>query len=139
MREASRVPIFALACALMTTSCATTQSPDDAAVCSAYSATRSHVEVVADGTLTRILGTQPGRVSPHEGFLLSLGSGCKLVVRVEANTDFTGQIPLSRGQHVLVKGEYEYYPLGGVIHWTHRDPRGRHQGGYIDAGGRIYD
>jgi len=62
-----------------------------------------------------------------------------VIVRVEANTDFTGAIPLATGQHVLVKGEYEYYPLGGVIHWTHRDPRGRHEGGYISTGGKIYD
>jgi hypothetical protein len=118
--------------------CAATQSPDDASVCAAYSATRSHVEVVADGTVTRLLGTQAGRVSPHEGFLFRLASGCSLVVRVEANTDFTGPIPLTAGEHVLVKGEYEYYPLGGVIHWTHRDPRGRHENGYIQAGGRVY-
>jgi hypothetical protein len=119
--------------------CASTQAPDDPAVCAAYSAGRSHVEVVADGTVTRIFGVQPGRVSPHEGFLFRLASGCNVVVRVEANTDFTGPIPLSGGEHVLVKGEYEYYPQGGVIHWTHRDLRGRHEGGYISAGGQIYD
>jgi hypothetical protein len=132
-------PLVALMDAALLSACAAPQSPDDAAVCAAYSATRSHVEVVADGTVTRILGTQQGRVSPHEGFLLTLGSGCRLVVRVEANTDFTGAIPLAAGQHVVVKGEYEYYPLGGVIHWTHRDPRGRHEGGYIQAGGQTYD
>ncbi|MGC1379893.1 MAG: DUF3465 domain-containing protein [Candidatus Baltobacteraceae bacterium] len=119
--------------------CAPAQTPDDHAVCDAYSAQRSHVEVVADGTVTRVLGMQAGRVSPHEGFLLRLASGCSLIVRVEANTDFTGAIPLAAGQHVAVKGEYEYYPLGGVIHWTHRDPRARHEGGYIDAGGHLYD
>jgi hypothetical protein len=86
-----------------------------------------------------VLGVQPGRVSPHEGFLLRLASGCSLIVRVEANADFTGSIPLAAGSSVLVKGEYEYYPLGGVIHWTHRDPRGRHEGGYIQTGGHIYD
>lgn len=132
-------PAAALACAVLLSACETTQSPDDSAVCAAYSASRSHVEVVADGTVTRVLGTRPGRVSPHEGFLLSLGSGCKLVVRVEANTDFTGAIPITAGQHVSVKGEYEYYSLGGVIHWTHRDPRGRHEGGYIEAGGQTYE
>jgi hypothetical protein len=119
--------------------CSTTQPPNDRAVCDAYSAQRSHVEVVADGTITRILGVAPGRVSPHEGFLLRLASGCSLVVRVEANTDFTGSIPLSEGQRVAVKGEYEFYPLGGVVHWTHRDPRGRHEGGYIEAGGQVYE
>ena len=77
-------------------------------------------------------------MSPHEGFLFRLASGCSVILRVEANTDFTGPIPLAHGDHVLVKGEYEYYPLGGVIHWTHRDPRGRHEGGYVEAGGRMY-
>ena len=118
--------------------CSTTQSPDDAALCAAYSAGRSHVEVVADGTVTRVFGVQPGRVSPHEGFLFRLASGCDVVVRVEVNTDFTGSIPLAAGERVTVKGEYEYYPLGGVVHWTHRDPRGRHEGGYVDAGGHVY-
>jgi hypothetical protein len=118
--------------------CATTQTPDDNAVCAAYAAGRSHVEVVADGSIVRLLGTQAGRVSPHEGFLLRLSSGCDLVLRVEANTDFTGPIPLTRGERVAVKGEYEYYPRGGVVHWTHRDPRGRHEGGYISAGGKLY-
>jgi hypothetical protein len=128
----------ALAVVAALTACSTTQSPDDNALCAAYSATRSHVEVVADGTITRVLGVQPGRVSPHEGFLMRLASGCSLIVRVEANTDFTGPIPLTAGEHVVVKGEYEYYSLGGVVHWTHRDPRGRHENGYISAGGRLY-
>jgi len=81
---------------------------------------------------------QAGRSSPHEGFLLRLDSGCAIVVRVEVNTDFTGTIPLSIGQRVLVKGDYEYYSRGGVIHWTHRDPRGRHENGYVDVNGTMY-
>jgi len=124
------------ACALA--GCAATQPANDAAVCAAYSSESSRVEVIADGTVTRLLGTQEGRLSPHEGFLVRLATGCALVVRVEANTDFTGPVPLALGQRVVVKGEYEYYPLGGVIHWTHHDPRGRHEGGYIESGGRLY-
>lgn len=118
--------------------CAASQVPDDAAVCAAFSAQRSGVEVVAQGSVTHVLGVQAGRSSPHEGFLLRLDSGCAIVVRVEVNTDFTGTIPLSIGQRVLVKGDYEYYSRGGVIHWTHRDPRGRHENGYVDAGGTLY-
>lgn len=129
----------ALAAAVALHACAMTEPADDPGLCSAYEAGRSHVEVVADGTVTRTLGVQPGRVSPHEGFLMRLSSACSVIVRVEVNTDFTGSIPLTRGQQVLVKGEYEYYPLGGVIHWTHRDPRGRHAGGYVATGGRIYN
>jgi hypothetical protein len=118
--------------------CAGSQAPDDAAVCAAFSAQRSGVEVVARGRVTRVLGVQAGRSSPHEGFLLRLDSGCALVVRVEVNTDFTGTIPLSIGSVVLVEGDYEYYSRGGVIHWTHRDPRGRHENGYVDVNGTMY-
>ncbi|MBV8529841.1 MAG: hypothetical protein JO104_00870, partial [Candidatus Eremiobacteraeota bacterium] len=82
--------------------CTGDRSPDDRAVCAAYSAGRSHVEVVADGRVTRLLGVQEGRISPHEGFLLRLASGCSLTVRVEANTDFTGPIPLALGQTAVV-------------------------------------
>jgi hypothetical protein len=130
--------LIVIAAALTAGACGTTQTANDPAVCDAFRSGRSHVEVVADGSVTRLMGMQPGRVSPHEGFLFRLASGCDIVVRVEANTDFTGPIPLSVGQHVLVKGEYEFYPLGGVIHWTHRDPRGRHENGYIAAGGQTY-
>ncbi len=138
MATAARVA-YALLIAVAAAGCSTTQSPNDRALCAAYSAQRSRVEVVADGTVTRVLGVAPGRVSPHEGFLLRLASGCSLIVRVEANTDFTGPIPLAEGQRVAVKGEYEYYPRGGVVHWTHRDPRGRHEGGYIATGGQVYE
>ena len=137
MRSAMRTIVVILAAGA--SACSTTQTPDDAALCAAYGAGRSHVEVVADGTVTRVLGIAQGRTSPHEGFLMRLASGCSVVVRVEANTDFTGPIPLGVGDRVAVKGEYEYYPIGGVIHWTHRDPRGRHEGGYIEVAGRQYE
>ena len=134
-----RNALAALAAGAALAACALTETPDNPALCSAYADGRSHVEVVADGTVTRTLGVQQGRVSPHEGFLMRLDSACSVIVRVEVNADFTGAIPIQQGQHVLVKGEYEYYPLGGVIHWTHRDPRGRHAGGYVATGGRIYN
>jgi hypothetical protein len=120
-------------------SCAAQTSPNDAAVCDAYSGGRSHVEVVADGTVTRLLGIHPGVVSPHEGFLMRLRTGCDTIVRVEVNTDLAGTFPVARGDAVTVKGEYEYYPIGGVIHWTHHDPRGRHEGGFIEIGGKTYE
>ena len=122
----------ALACAC------SAQTPDDGAVCSAYGAQRSGVEVVATGTIVHLFGVEPGRTSPHEGFLMRLDSGCSLIVRVEVNTDFTGDIPLRDDERVTVKGEYEYYPRGGVIHWTHHDPRGRHENGFVETGGSTY-
>jgi hypothetical protein len=133
------VPRLALAVGVLLAGCAAQTSPNDAAVCDAYRSGRSHVEVVADGTVTRLLGIAPGVVSPHEGFLMRLRSGCDTIVRVEVNTDLAGTFPIARGEAVTVKGEYEYYPLGGVIHWTHHDPRGRHEGGFIEIGGKTYE
>jgi uncharacterized protein DUF3465 len=130
---------FPLAALLLAGCAAPAQSADNGAVCSAFQNARSHVEVVAGGTVTRVLGTQPGVASPHEGFLMRLNSSCDVTIRVEANVDFTGQFALKDGDAVVVKGEYEYYARGGVIHWTHRDPRGRHDGGFIQTGGKIYD
>ncbi len=138
-RHSATAALAAAVAACLLAGCAAKSAPDDGAVCAAYSAARSNVEVIADGAVTRVLGVAPGRVSPHEGFLLRLASGCSLIVRVEANTDFTGSFPLVPAQRVTVKGEYEYYPLGGVVHWTHHDPRGRHEGGYIEIGGRRYE
>ena len=128
-----------LALASWLAGCAVQTAPDDAAVCDAYQAGRSHVEVVAQGTITRVLGVAQGRTSPHEGFLMRLDSACRVTVRVEANADFTGTFPIAPGDRAVVKGEYEFYPIGGVIHWTHRDPRGRHEGGFVQVRGQTYE
>jgi Protein of unknown function (DUF3465) len=134
-----RFPLQPAAVLLVLAACTPSQDADNRAVCNAYRGASSNVEVVAAGTVTQVFGTRPGVSSPHEGFLMRLHAGCDVTIRVEANVDFTGQIPLQTGDVVEVKGEYEYYPRGGVIHWTHRDPRGRHEGGYIEAAGKIYD
>jgi hypothetical protein len=133
-----RSAVLSAAVLLAIAACSASETPDDAAVCSAYDAGRSHVEVVADGQVSSVLGVRPGRDGAHEGFLLRLNGGCRLTVRVETNTDFTGNFPLQNGDRVVVKGEYEYYERGGVVHWTHRDPRGHHANGYVEVRGTMY-
>jgi len=110
------------------------------AVYDAWRAGRSYVEVTASGSVARVLGTRSGPSGPHEGFLLHLrgSDGHGLTVRVEDNVDLTGQIPIREGDDVVVRGEYIYDRRGGIIHYTHRDPRGRHPGGYVKVGDRLY-
>jgi hypothetical protein len=130
-----------LAVVALSAGCASNASaaaPDNAAVCRAFSRGQSRVEVTAQGTVAHDFGVRPGRESAHEGFLLRLSSDCNVVVRVEANTDFTGAFALRQGETVVVRGEYEYYPRGGVIHWTHRDPRGRHPDGFVQIDGKTF-
>ncbi len=127
-----------IAAALLAGCSTAKQPPDNAAVCRIYSAQESRAEVVASGTVVDVLGTRRGPSGNHEGFLLRLGGGCDLLVRVETNVDLTGPVPIRTGENAIVKGEYEYEPMGGVIHWTHHDPRGRHDGGYVRLGDRSY-
>jgi len=135
----SNARAFLALAALASAGCDPTASGpiDNRVVCNAYAQHGSHVEVDAAGTVTRTLGTQPGVRSPHTGFVVRI-EPCDITVRVEANTDFTGVVPVRAGDAVAMRGEYEYYARGGVIHWTHRDPRGRHPDGYVRVGGKIY-
>jgi hypothetical protein len=45
---------------------------------------------------------------------------------------------LAPGESVSLLGEYEWNEKGGVMHWTHDDPKGRHEAGYIEWRGRRY-
>lgn len=93
----------------------------------------SAVEVTASGQVARLMGSYASRTGTHEGFLVRSGA---FTLHVENNTTITGAIPLTKGETISLQGQYECND--GVIHWTHHDPRGRHPGGFIEAGGKIY-
>jgi hypothetical protein len=137
-----RVRVASAFATLLLTGCAGASSSDagNGAVYDAWRAQRSRVEVTADGSVARVLGIREGPSGTHEGFLLHLrgSAGRGLTVRVEDNVDITGRIPLREGDDVIVKGEYVYDPRGGLIHYTHHDPRGRHPSGYVRVGDRVY-
>ncbi|HEV3152526.1 MAG TPA: DUF3465 domain-containing protein [Candidatus Baltobacteraceae bacterium] len=98
-----------------------------------------HDEIRDSGTVVRVLGYG----GSHEGFLLMIplaaGNGSDRVLRafrVEDNTDITGPIPLHAGERIAFQGQFEC--SDDAIHWTHRDPAGRHIDGYIEADGKTY-
>ena len=141
MREGTLAAFALAACALA--ACAPAGSPNgvgNAAVYDAWRTGRSHFEVTVTGSVARLLGTRVGRSGAHEGFLLHLtgAEGRGLTVRVEDNVDLTGPIPLIEGESVDVRGEYVYDARGGIVHYTHRDPRGRHPAGYVRVGDKLY-
>ncbi len=114
------------------------EEPNNALVCQLYAGQGSKTEVFVKGTVQRVLGDSQGPSGVHEGYLLQLRHGCDVLARIETNETLTGHIPLHNGESVEVKGEYEYTPEGGVIHWTHRARNGRHINGYVYAGGKYY-
>lgn len=66
--------------------------------------------------------------------MMQLGSDCRAAIRIEINTDFSGVLPAHVGEAIVVRGELETDSDGPVIHWAHRDPRGHHDGGYVQLG-----
>lgn len=73
----------------------------------------------------------------HQRFLLQISDD--LTLKIAHNTDLAPDVPLKKGDIVTVKGEYEWNDKGGVIHWTHLDPRNRHEHGYIEHYGKKYE
>ncbi len=89
---------------------------------------------VPAATVVRVLGDRNSGGGTHEGFIIDAGGHS---IRVEDNVDVTGPIPLRRGDVVSLLGQFECDDE--VIHWTHRDPSGRHAAGYVKVNGRLYD
>jgi hypothetical protein len=58
---------------------------------------------------------------------------------VTHNIDLAPRIyDVREGDDVSFSGVYEWNPEGGVIHWTHHDPDGRHPGGWLKHNGKTY-
>jgi hypothetical protein len=102
----------------------------------AYENRQSDLQVRGSGTVTRIL-SDDNKGSRHQRFILKLPSGQTLLIA--HNIDIAPRIPsLSKGERIEFYGEYEWNNKGGVIHWTHRDPDGKHPGGWLKHRGRTY-
>jgi hypothetical protein len=104
-------------------------------VAEAYRERRSDVWGEVSGVVQRVL-PDDREGSHHERFILQLDDGHTLLVT--HNVDVGERAPVASGDSVELRGEYEWNPQGGVVHWTHHDPEGRLPGGWIRTGGRTY-
>ena len=112
------------------------QAPANQALFSAMENRRSDVQLVAVGTVVKVLADDNDG-SRHQRFLIRAGSG--QTVLVAHNIDLAPRVAgLAAGDQVTIYGEYEWNPKGGVLHWTHHDPAGRHVGGWIKHEGQTY-
>lgn len=102
----------------------------------AYAKQLSNVQVWGQGAIIKIL-QDDNDGSRHQRFILRVPSG--QTVLIAHNIDLAPRIAsLREGDVVEFFGEYEWNSKGGVVHWTHRDPAGRHVAGWVKHKGRTY-
>jgi len=75
--------------------------------------------------------------SRHQKFLVRLANDQTLLVA--HNIDLASRVPLERGDDLQLRGQYEWNERGGVLHWTHHDPKGWRDGGWIVHNGNKYE
>ena len=108
----------------------------DSAVAAALQARQSDVAITGEGEVVKLLPDDQ-RGSRHQRFLLRLPSGPTLLVA--HNIDLAPRLDsLRAGDRLRFAGEYAWNDRGGVLHWTHRDPRGKHADGWLELAGRRY-
>ncbi|WP_299876196.1 DUF3465 domain-containing protein [uncultured Cocleimonas sp.] len=74
--------------------------------------------------------------SRHQKFLIKVENGMTLLV--SHNIDLAPRVPIKQNDQISLQGRYEWNNRGGVIHWTHHDPKGKKAGGWISVNGKKY-
>lgn len=128
--------LLALIALLLLQGCLQGQRTQPHGVHTAYESRQSDLQVEGEGVVVKVLKDDL-KGSRHQRFILDVGRD--LSVLVVHNIDLAPRIAeLKRGDRVGFYGEYEYNTKGGVIHWTHHDPRKRHADGWLTHGGKRY-
>lgn len=102
----------------------------------AYQVKQSDIQVQGVGKIIKVLkdDTQGSR---HQRFLVKLPSN--LTILIAHNIDLSNKIEnIKVGDTIEFYGEYEWNNKGGVVHWTHHDPRKKHEDGWLKYQGIIY-
>lgn len=102
----------------------------------AYKQKRSDVFVQDSAKVIKLL-KDDNHGSRHQRFIIDIGSG--KTVLVAHNIDLAPRInALKVGDRIEFRGEYIYKPKGGVLHWTHHDPKNNIIGGWITHEDKDY-
>jgi Protein of unknown function (DUF3465) len=109
---------------------------DNSSIGRAFASGASDIHVEGEGTVIRLLSDDLDG-SRHQRFIVELASGQTLLIT--HNIDIAPRIDgLKVGDSVRFNGEYVWNEKGGVIHWTHQDPQGKHVAGWVKHNGKTY-
>jgi hypothetical protein len=132
-------------CALIWTACGSAvqssgqnggAARDESPIRRAFKNRTSNVQVEGEGVVTRILADDLAG-SRHQRFVVRLASG--QTVLIAHNIDIAPRVAgPQKGDSIRFYGEYVWNEKGGMVHWTHHDPEGRHAAGWLKHSGRTY-
>src|SRR5262245_18597731 len=109
------------------------RAPADGTAEDAFQKRKRGVMLTAEGVIDKLL-TDETEGSRHQRFVLRLRSGQTLLI--VHNIDLAPRIEnLKIGSPVKLRGEYLWSDKGGRVHWTHKDPVGHHETGWIEFAG----
>ena len=97
--------------------------------------TQSRLWVGLNATVIKLLKDDLSG-SRHQKFLIKIENGMTLLV--SHNIDLAKRVPVKVNDRISLQGRYEWNNRGGVIHWTHHDPKGKKAGGWISVNGKKY-
>lgn len=97
---------------------------------------RAHEKWVEGASIVVKVLPDDNEGSRHQRFLIRISRNVR--VKVAHNIDLAPRLPVKAGDVVAYRGKYVYNDLGGALHWTHHDPRGRHKGGWLRHKGKTY-
>lgn len=91
--------------------------------------------IEASGLVRRLIADDNDGAG-HQRFILDLGNG--QTVLMAHNIDLAERVPVGLGDRIRFRGMYEWNELGGLVHWTHHDPLGIEDGGFIRYRSKTY-
>ena len=113
-----------------------TAKSTESEIAKAYMQHLQDVQVMGEGEVVKVLADD-NKGSKHQRFILRVPEG--FTVLVAHNIDLAPRVAnIAQGDKVSFYGEYVWNEKGGVIHWTHHDPRGRHVSGWLKHNGITY-
>lgn len=102
----------------------------------AFKNRQSDLQVQGAGVVIKVLRDDT-KGSRHQKFIIR--GAPQQSVLVAHNIDLAPRLEgLKKGDFVEFNGEYEWNAKGGIIHWTHKDPKGYHASGWLKYKGDIY-
>jgi hypothetical protein len=110
---------------------------DDADLKQVYEARQSDIQVQGKGEVIKVLADRTYGAK-HQRFILRLVN--HQTILLSHNIDLAPRISnLKVGDWVEFYGEYEWNSKGGVVHWTHKDPRHSHAHGWLKHRNKKYN